>query len=299
MAGIAEFKGRSNTEGATICRDLVYDVGMHNGDDAAYYLSQGLRVLAIEADPQLVAQARARFSDELRSGKLTLVNAGIAATSGTGEFWICDEKSVWNSFDRSIASRQGMKHHAVEVPTRTFGEILEEYGVPLYLKIDIEGNDHLCVRELARRALPQFISLESECIGNASAENANGLATLQLLRDIGYRKFKLINQEDFSAHSRSDLTVLLRRLIESAAYGRLRMPAVSRVARLMTNKERLRRRNKYLFAIGSSGPWGKGTPGRWLSFEAASSTYQRARERFFERPGVAKYGFWCDWHATI
>lgn len=37
-------------------RDLVYDVGMHNGDDTAFYVSQGYRVVAIEADP---AQAEA------------------------------------------------------------------------------------------------------------------------------------------------------------------------------------------------------------------------------------------------
>jgi len=35
--------------------DLVYDVGMNNGDDTAYYLSLGFRVIAIEANPELVA----------------------------------------------------------------------------------------------------------------------------------------------------------------------------------------------------------------------------------------------------
>ena len=30
---------------------LVYDVGMNNGDDTAYYLRMGYRVVAFEANP--------------------------------------------------------------------------------------------------------------------------------------------------------------------------------------------------------------------------------------------------------
>jgi hypothetical protein len=39
---------------------LIYDVGMNNGDDIAYYLRRGFRVLAIEANPDLVANADLR-----------------------------------------------------------------------------------------------------------------------------------------------------------------------------------------------------------------------------------------------
>lgn len=58
--------------------DLIYDVGMHLGDDTAFYLSQGFKVVGIEANPDLAATARQRFSSEIRSGQLTVVNAGIA-----------------------------------------------------------------------------------------------------------------------------------------------------------------------------------------------------------------------------
>lgn len=35
---------------------LVIDVGMHNGDDTAYYLHRGYRVVAIEANPAWVVR---------------------------------------------------------------------------------------------------------------------------------------------------------------------------------------------------------------------------------------------------
>ena len=49
----------------------MYDVGMHNGNDAAFYLHQGYRVVAIEADPVFVEQAKWRFAQEIREGRLT------------------------------------------------------------------------------------------------------------------------------------------------------------------------------------------------------------------------------------
>jgi hypothetical protein len=46
--------------------NLIYDIGMHNGDDTAYYLSRGFNVLAVEANPKLAATATERFVEEKR-----------------------------------------------------------------------------------------------------------------------------------------------------------------------------------------------------------------------------------------
>src|SRR5581483_7038490 len=127
--------------------DLIYDVGLQNGGDTAYYLHQGYRVVAVEADPSVADAGRARFANEIAAGRLTLLNVGIAETAGSSTFWICDRKPEWSSFHRRIASRHGAAHHAIEIPTRPFADILAEYGVPVYLKNDIEGHDPLCIRD--------------------------------------------------------------------------------------------------------------------------------------------------------
>jgi hypothetical protein len=51
---------------------LIYDVGMNNGDDTAYYLQRGFRVLAIEANSDLVANAATRFAREIGTRRLML-----------------------------------------------------------------------------------------------------------------------------------------------------------------------------------------------------------------------------------
>jgi hypothetical protein len=187
--------------------------------------------------------------------------------------------------------------HPIEVEMQPFGEILNRYGVPFYLKIDIEGNDLLCIEALAGRPLPPFISVEAK-VGGAEDEliEAVALRDLPLLEEVGYSRFKLISQTDFAPELYSDVATFARRLVKSVEAGRLRAPGVSRLASRLTNLDRLCRKHRYQFAKGSSGPWGEGTPGKWLSFEQAKAVYEKVRERRLESPKLA---FWWDWHATI
>jgi hypothetical protein len=45
---------------------LVYDVGMFNGDDTAYYLKKGFRVVGIEANQRARLNFRTAASTQLR-----------------------------------------------------------------------------------------------------------------------------------------------------------------------------------------------------------------------------------------
>jgi len=52
---------------------LIFDIGMYDGSDTRYYLNEGFRVLAIEANPVLVQRARELlFQDEIKSGRLKI-----------------------------------------------------------------------------------------------------------------------------------------------------------------------------------------------------------------------------------
>lgn len=52
--------------------DLIYDVGLFDGGDTAYYLFRGYNVVAIDANPVMVERARLRFAKEIRDKRLTL-----------------------------------------------------------------------------------------------------------------------------------------------------------------------------------------------------------------------------------
>lgn len=283
--------------------DLIYDVGMHNGDDTAFYLARGFRVVAIEADPSLAAAGRERFRDAIRRGALTVLNVAVAPHDGEAEFWICDRIPEWNSFDRSIASRDGQSHHRIVVPTRRFGSVLREHGVPYYLKIDIEGSDLLCLADFSAGELPRYVSVESECLGASAAGGApEGLRSLAVLHDLGYCRFKLIDQVTFTPHSdRPSLTRPLDRFGRQVLMSRCAgaVPGVSRLGRWLTYRGRLERRFGRAFPVGCSGAFSEDTPGRWMTFTQAQHAYVRSRQRHARYAGLADYSYWCDWHAAL
>lgn len=283
-------------------KELIYDVGMNNGDDTAFYLFQGHRVVAIEADPNMAQRARTRFEREIQQGLLTILNVGIAEAEGILQFWVSDLHPEWNSFDRQVASRNGSPHHAIDVPTAKFSRILREYGKPLYLKGDIEGHDKLCILDLDTNDLPRYISAESECFGECTASHIAADEVLEALYAVGYRSFKLIRQTDFStlAWPRKPILHLFNDIFSSAAYGKLRMLGIAKIARRFTPAHKLALLNNgYDFKRGSSGPWGEATLGQWMPYafaREAITAYRRSH--FAANPSAPEYSFWCDWHAT-
>jgi FkbM family methyltransferase len=276
--------------------DLIYDVGLCDGGDTAYYLFRGYRVVAIDANPIMIEKARSRFAKAIENGQLTLLNIGVSQSAGTADFWISDNPE-WSSFDRTIASRDGTPHQPVSVPVLPFSQLLAEHGVPHYLKIDIEGNDRLCLDGLKGAKLPKYVSVESECVGDSkvlSEEEATSM--LDLLRDLGYRRFKLVNQTAWTPVRPSRAASFYMRLVTSAARGRLRVGGLSKIAEQFTDVGRVAALG-FDFSHGSSGPWGDDIPGGWMTFEKAKSTHLRERRSAFsqDRP---LYSFWYDWHAT-
>ena len=56
---------------------LIYDVGMHRGEDTDFYLKRGHRVVGVEANPNLVVELKARFRSEIGSGQLRIIDKAV------------------------------------------------------------------------------------------------------------------------------------------------------------------------------------------------------------------------------
>ena len=86
---------------------LVYDVSMHRGDDTAYYLHKGFRVVGVEANPAMAVHLRDRFKSEIATGALQLLEVGVAEVEGELDFWVCDAVTEWSSFNEKKAGIGG------------------------------------------------------------------------------------------------------------------------------------------------------------------------------------------------
>ncbi|HUF82821.1 MAG TPA: FkbM family methyltransferase, partial [Burkholderiales bacterium] len=268
----------------SLARDLVFDVGMHNGDDTAYYLHKGYRVVAVEANGELVGRAQRRFERELRSGRLRILNVGIAAEAGEAEFFVSPGHDFWSSFDRRLAARAGA-FRAVRVPCTPFAPLLEAHGVPFYLKIDIEGNDHLCLEALGRAPLPPHVSIEMS--------HETGRRDIEKLAALGYRRFQCIRQTDFAPMTPESVQRAVTRRRALARWKPARFAALA--ARAIGRRAHPPRDGNWRVPIGSSGPFGTGLAGPWLSAAEVLAVWRELRDVDLELRDDG-LGEWFDIH---
>lgn len=211
--------------------DLIYDVGAHLGEDSAFYLKLGYRVVAVEANPLLADKLRDRFRNEIANGQLVLVEKAIAADEGSIQFFVNDVESAWATTNADWAKRNedwGMASSVINVAATRFPALIMQYGCPCYLKVDIEGADMLCVEGLRETPVrPTYLSLES--VRGTWQDVLHELRTLEAL---GYTHFKLADQQTHRAgtfKARDGTTV------------------------------------HHVFDEYASGPFGEDAPGKWLS----------------------------------
>lgn len=270
-----------------LCRpDLVYDVGLHLGEDTAYYLFRRFSVVAIEANPELVLLAKHRFRDEIRAGRLTILGVGIAPTPGEAEFFVSRGKSVWSSFDRNRAARGG-GCDAVTVPCVPFADILREHGVPWYLKVDIEGSDALCIAGLTPPHLPRCISLEMS--------HETGGEDIRALAELGYDRFKCVRENDLRVLDAEAVAEIVNKRRFAAALG----PPGRALCLPARAWQRLRRPRlgNWIFPRGASGAFGEDLSGRWLSFTEMLAIWQLLHDAGPELVASGA-GDWFDVHAA-
>jgi len=179
--------------------DLIYDVGFHHGEDTAYYLKKGFRVVAFEAHPRLAEKGRAMFADAARDGRFIMVEGAVigadewAAGKRDVTFYMNDAHDVWGTTQPEWAARSaraGASNSAVTVAAVDFVDCLRTHGVPHFMKIDIEGSDRCCLDALRHVVdRPDFVSIESERSQGSAAQ-----AELDQLESLGYRGFQVVQQ---------------------------------------------------------------------------------------------------------
>lgn len=254
--------------------DLVFDVGMHNGDDSVFYLSRGCRVIAVEANPELAEAGRKRFSKAIAEGRLAVEECAILDREGATTFWVNDTKNDWSALDREEGGRSGTECHEITVRCTRLSTLFRKYGVPFFLKSDIEKGDRYGLEDLDPNDLPRYISVE-----------AHSFDYLLMLWRLGYREFKLVDQ--MRLNSRFPL------LSNEHFHSRL-------VKRTFWYADRLKNKLGWnlKYRPGSSGPLSEETEGPWSPIEDVAYDFLHHLKNYPHR-GTMDPRSWFDLHAKL
>jgi|ERR1051326_400314 FkbM family methyltransferase len=122
--------------------DLVFDVGANVGQRSAIFSQLARMVVAFEPQPQCLTHLKSRFKFK---PNVRIEPIALGATDGEAIIYQSsshDLSSMSPEFIQNVAKQLFSKetwNETITVPTRTLDQMIASYGVPHFIKIDVEG----------------------------------------------------------------------------------------------------------------------------------------------------------------
>ena len=138
---------------------LIFDIGANRGFFASVFASFGARVVAIEPNPDCVRHI------ELSYPEIEVIQAVAGDKSGLANLHLSDECDVMSSLSEEWIATIRAHNRGCDVWKRTLvvpmvrlDSLIEHYGVPDYVKIDVEGFEENVLDGLS--VCPNLLSFE-------------------------------------------------------------------------------------------------------------------------------------------
>lgn len=188
---------------------IAFDIGANIGQTVDELLPNYDKIICFEPNPSLVTIIKDKFfnndkitieelglSDKIETKKFNISNSHVVSTFS--EDWINNSRftNVYN-WDTSI-----------DVKTTTLDEVIDKYGIPYFIKIDVEGYEYEVIKGLTKLLENTYFAFEW-----AEEQYLIVNKTIKYLKELGYNNFtytyqdSLLTLENISWSKWEDLTI--------------------------------------------------------------------------------------------
>lgn len=155
--------------------DLVFDVGAHVGNRTRALAALGCRVVAVEPQPAMAVALRKVVA---RLPTVEVIEAAVSDRPGRAMFAVSERTPTvstlakdWRDQRRAEPGFAHVEWNAeVEVETTTLDALVARFGVPVFVKLDIEGHEaaalaglSTAVRTVSFEFLPEALDAVQAC----------------------------------------------------------------------------------------------------------------------------------------
>jgi len=170
---------------------MFFDIGSNIGNWALSNITNCNKIISIEASPKTFS----RLVTNCKNDKIILLNYAVCNNNGNDIIFYqadCDVLSTinkdWLTSDTSRFYNQ--PYTEITCKTISIDKLIEHYGVPDLIKIDVEGGEYECISSLTQK-------VNLLCFEWASETNKITFMCIDYLFNLGYMHFYIQNCDNY------------------------------------------------------------------------------------------------------
>lgn len=173
---------------------LVYDIGANVGAFTDHLLKKqpDCNIILVEANPELSIYLNNKYKD---NKNIKILNFAVSTNDQQEiDFYISNSNTISTASKDWINNSRFSKNYnwntVVKIKTITLDKMIQEFGTPDLIKIDVEGYELEVVRGLTKKS-------SKICFEWAEEQYKKINKTCEHLMSIGYSHFGFIEQDEY------------------------------------------------------------------------------------------------------
>lgn len=172
-------------------KKLLYDIGANRGLYADANRHEFDECILVEANPSLCSFLSSKYESNTQ---IHIENA-IVSNKSSETFYVSNADTI-STVDPEWVTKSRFSHNyswrpLEGLPTVSLDQLLQKYGEPYHIKIDVEGYEYNVIQSLTKK-------VRSLCFEWAEEKKKEILLTLDYLNSLGYRQYAIQIEDSYT-----------------------------------------------------------------------------------------------------
>jgi len=171
---------------------MYFDIGSNIGKWALENIQTCEKIISIEASPTTFM----KLKKHCKNDKIVLLNYAVCNNGCNDITFYNAESNTLSTLNKEWLTNKdsrfcNQKFKEITVKSITIDKLIEIYGMPKLIKIDVEGAEYDCVSSLTQK-------VDLLCFEWASELNSVSIKCIDYLSTLGFTKFYIQNSDHYT-----------------------------------------------------------------------------------------------------